>query len=75
MNPEFFIQSFYQHLTEVGHKSIELPFCICAVHQLEGFSWDYEAPNVEFYRNSTQTAEFLKVFLSLLGNMWSVIFQ
>ena len=39
------------------------------VHQLEGFSWDYEAPNVEFYLNSIQTAEFLKVFLSFPDNM------
>ena len=28
------------------------------VHQLEGFSWDYEAPNVEFYLNSIQTDDF-----------------
>ena len=46
-----------------------MPFCICAVHQVEDFSWDYEAPNMEFYGNSTQTAEFLKVFLSLSDNM------
>ena len=26
----------------------------------EGFLWDYEAPNMEFYWSSTQTAEFLK---------------
>ena len=46
-----------------------MPFCICAVHLLEGFSWDYKAPNMEFYWNSTQTTEFLKVFLSLLDNI------
>ena len=46
-----------------------MPFCICAVHQVEDFSWDYEAPNMEFYGNSTQTAEFLKVFLSLSDYM------
>ena len=42
-----------------------MPFCICAAHQVEHFSWGYEAPNMEFYWSSTQTAEFLKVFLSL----------
>ena len=46
-----------------------MPFCICVAHQLEGFSWDYEAPHMEFYWKSAQTAEFLKVFLSLSGNM------
>ena len=30
---------------------------------------------MEFYRNSTQTVELLKVFLSLSDNIWSVIFQ
>ena len=35
----------------------------------EGFSWDYEALNIEFYWNSTQTTEFLKVFLILPDNM------
>ena len=38
-----------------------MPFCICAVHQVEDFLWDYEAPNMEFYWNSTQT-----VFKSVL---------
>ena len=42
-----------------------MPFCICEVHQLQGFSSDYEALNMEFYWNKTQTAEFLKWFLSL----------
>ena len=42
-----------------------MPFCICAVHQLESFSWGYETPDKQFYWNITQTAEFLKVFLSL----------
>ena len=46
-----------------------MPICICVAHQVEGFSWDYEAPNMEFYWNSTQTAEFLKVFLNLSDNM------
>ena len=50
-----------------------MPFCICAVHQLESFSWDYEA--MEFYWNSAQTAEFLNVFLSLSDNMYSVKLQ
>ena len=48
-------------------------FCISAVHQLESFSWDYEA--MEFYWNSAQTAEFLNVFLSLSDNMYSVKLQ
>ena len=52
-----------------------MPFCICALHQVEDFSWDYEAPNMEFYWNSTQAAEFLKVFLSLSNNMQSAKFQ
>ena len=31
-----------------------MSFCICAVHQLEeSFLWEYEAPNMEFYWNST----------------------
>ena len=49
-----------------------MPFCIGAVHQVEDSSWDYEAPNwnrKEFDWNSTQTAEFLKAFLSLSNNM------
>ena len=39
-----------------------MSFCICAVHQLEGFSWDYDASNMEFFWNSTQTASVLKSF-------------
>ena len=35
----------------------------------EGFSWDYEAPNMAFFWNSRQTAKFLEVFLSLSDNM------
>ena len=31
----------------------------------KGFSWGYEVPNKVFYWNSTWTAKFLKVFLSL----------
>ena len=49
-----------------------MPFCICAVHQVEDFPWDYEAPNwnrKEFYWNSTQAAGFLKVLLSLSNNI------
>ena len=43
--------------------------CLYAVHQIEDFSWDCEAPYMEFYWNSTQTVELLKVFLSLSNNM------
>ena len=52
-----------------------MPFSICAVLQLEGFSWEYEPPNMEFCRNSTQIVEVLKVFWSLSDNTKSVIFQ
>ena len=46
-----------------------MPFCIVEAHQVKDFSWDYEAPNMAFYWKSAQTAEFLKVFLSLSDNM------
>ena len=42
---------------------------------LRGASGRREAPNMEFYWNSTQTVEFLKLFLSLSDNMLSVKFQ
>ena len=52
-----------------------MPFCICVVHRVKDFLQDQEARNMEFYWNSTQTAEFLKVFLSLSNNMQSVKYR
>ena len=44
-------------------------FCICAVHQLEEKVFRGTLKLQIWIWNSTQTAEFLKVFLSLSHNM------
>ena len=53
---EFFIQGFYQHLTELGQ-----------------LNWLDKTFSMEFYWNRRQTAEFVKVFLSLSDNKTSTV--
>ena len=61
---EFFIQGFHQHLTKLGQLNwLDKTFSTL---------W-LEAPNMEFYWNRRQTAEFVKVFLSLSDNKTSTV--